>query len=98
VQVRHRFTSHGFSLNVTREPLPWFDQIVACGLADVTAGCIENVKKEEVIGVHDEILGLLGRFGQQFGREMVELDVEKDEVGGAILIAENEMRQYQSAN
>ncbi|KAI0311452.1 hypothetical protein OF83DRAFT_1030825, partial [Amylostereum chailletii] len=32
VQVRHRLTSHGFALNVTREPRAWFDAVVACGL------------------------------------------------------------------
>src|ERR1700722_12035372 len=32
VQVRHRLTSHGFAMNVTREPLAWFDRVVACGL------------------------------------------------------------------
>ncbi|KAH9927490.1 chloroplast lipoate protein ligase [Epithele typhae] len=38
VQVRHRLTTHGFAFNVTKEPLAWFDHIVACGLTDVKAG------------------------------------------------------------
>lgn len=33
VQVRHRITSHGFALNVTRDVDPWFKRIVACGIA-----------------------------------------------------------------
>lgn len=32
VQVRHRITTHGFALNVTREVDPWFRRIVACGI------------------------------------------------------------------
>ncbi|CAO1617673.1 unnamed protein product [Parajaminaea phylloscopi] len=32
VQVRHRITTHGFALNVTREVDPWFKRIVACGI------------------------------------------------------------------
>jgi lipoate-protein ligase B len=43
VQVRHRLTTHGFAFNVTREPLAWFSQVIACGLADVKAECMENV-------------------------------------------------------
>ena len=35
VQVRHRLTTHGLALNITREPLAWFDQVVACGLVGV---------------------------------------------------------------
>ena len=42
VSVRHRITTHGFSLNITPEPLPWFAQIVACGLEGVKALCIQN--------------------------------------------------------
>ncbi|CAO1628257.1 unnamed protein product [Sympodiomycopsis kandeliae] len=32
VQVRHRITSHGFALNVTKQVDPWFRNIVACGI------------------------------------------------------------------
>ncbi|KAJ7078117.1 hypothetical protein C8R43DRAFT_1053448, partial [Mycena crocata] len=38
--------THGFAMNITREPLPWFDQVVACGLADVKAGSVETVLGE----------------------------------------------------
>ncbi|KAL7420635.1 hypothetical protein Q5752_004586 [Cryptotrichosporon argae] len=37
IHLRHRITSHGFALNVTPEPIPWFDLVTACGLADVRA-------------------------------------------------------------
>ncbi|GBE78492.1 chloroplast lipoate protein ligase [Sparassis latifolia] len=77
VQVRHRFTSHGFSMNITREPLAWFDRVVACGLADVKAGCIADAVKKDssTITVEGEIEGLVERFGRVFQREMIKMDV-----------------------
>jgi lipoate-protein ligase B len=75
VQVRHRLTTHGFALNITREPLPWFAQVVACGLNDVRAGCIEEAEGKDVkVTVEDEIPGLVDVFGRVFGREMVMMD------------------------
>jgi lipoyl(octanoyl) transferase len=32
VRVRHWCTMHGFALNITDECLPWFDNIVPCGI------------------------------------------------------------------
>lgn len=90
VQVRHRLTSHGFSLNITREPIPWFDRIVACGLEGVKAGSVETVKQEEVI-VEDEISGLASRFGKMYEREVVRMEVEQEgEMGEAIAAMEEE--------
>lgn len=37
VHVRQRLAMHGFAFNVTNEPLAWFDQVLACGLAEVRA-------------------------------------------------------------
>jgi lipoyl(octanoyl) transferase 2 len=90
VQVRHRLTTHGFALNVTREPLAWFDQIVACGLDDVKAGSIESAKGMTV-KVEDEIDSLIKVFGDVFGREMVPLASE-GEVGELIAELEVENR------
>ena len=73
VQVRHRLTTHGFAFNVTQEPIDWFEQVVACGLADVKATCIETVLNRH-LEVEDEIPGLVKRFGAEFEREMVRLD------------------------
>ncbi|KAJ3557832.1 hypothetical protein NM688_g1259 [Phlebia brevispora] len=88
VQVRHRLTSHGFAFNVTREPLAWFDRVVACGLADVKAGCIADASKkagDEEVTVDGEIQGLAERFGRVFGRDVRELDVDhEEEIGEAI--------------
>ncbi|CDO70903.1 hypothetical protein BN946_scf184829.g11 [Trametes cinnabarina] len=79
VQVRHRLTTHGFALNVTAEPLSWFNKVVACGLEDVKAGCIANAVKPDVspdsISVSKEIPGLVARFGRLYEREMLPLDI-----------------------
>lgn len=42
VQVQHRVTSHGFSLNVHEEALEGFRKVVACGLPDVQLTCIDE--------------------------------------------------------
>jgi lipoyl(octanoyl) transferase 2 len=90
VQVRHRLTTHGFALNVTREPLPWFDLVVACGLTDVKAGCVE-VAAGKVVDVGDEMGALVGSFGRVFEREMVRLDTgDGGAVSEAILELEKE--------
>ncbi|KDQ54830.1 hypothetical protein JAAARDRAFT_134512 [Jaapia argillacea MUCL 33604] len=89
VQVRHRLTSHGFAMNITPEPLAWFNKIVACGLEDVKAGCIGKDAT-----VEGEIPELVKRFGKMFGREMVKLDVEAEgEVEEAIRAVEEDARQ-----
>ncbi|RPD58417.1 chloroplast lipoate protein ligase [Lentinus tigrinus ALCF2SS1-7] len=95
VQVRHRLTTHGFAMNVTKEPLAWFDRVVACGLTDVRAGCIAGATKAETVSspitVADELPALTSRFGQVFARDMVELDVSGDgEVEEAIRATERE--------
>ncbi|KAI0374572.1 lipoyltransferase [Pilatotrama ljubarskyi] len=95
VQVRHRLTTHGFALNVTREPLPWFDKIVACGLADVKAGCIADAVEPNGAGaepygsVTREYPGLASRFGQIYGRDLVPLDLSAEgEVEDAVRLVE----------
>ena len=95
VQVRHRLTTHGFAINVTEEPLAWFDRVVACGLTDVRAGCIAGAAKSEMASsrviVAGELPALTSRFGRVFGRDMVELDVMADgEVEEAIRATEKD--------
>lgn len=79
VQVRHRLTSHGFALNVTQEPLPWFNKVVACGLTDVKAGCISDVVESRgaapLTSIAGELPPLIQRFGRIYGREIVPLDI-----------------------
>ncbi|KAF5377230.1 hypothetical protein D9615_006342 [Tricholomella constricta] len=90
VQVRHRLTSHGFSMNITREPISWFDRIVACGLEGVNAGSVETAKDKEA-NVEDEIEGLVSRFGRLYEREMVRIGPEEGgEIGEAIANMEDE--------
>ncbi|KAF9458741.1 hypothetical protein BDZ94DRAFT_69914 [Collybia nuda] len=93
VQVRHRLTSHGFALNITQEPIPWFDQIVACGLEGVSAGSVEGAKQKDV-RVEDEIPGLVSRFGRVYGREMIKMKTEDEgEIGEAIATLEAEAEE-----
>ncbi|KAF6766490.1 hypothetical protein DFP72DRAFT_21253 [Ephemerocybe angulata] len=90
VQVRHRLTSHGFALNVTHEPRPWFDEVVACGLDGVKAGSIQSATGKPVT-VQGEIPGLVERFGRLYGRDMVRLDLsQRNPSTDAILALEQE--------
>ena len=93
VQVRHRLTTHGFAMNITREPINWFDQVVACGLADVRAGCVADVSKRvsaKDVTVEGEVEGLALRLGRAFERDIEKLDVEKEvEIGDAIRAVED---------
>ncbi|KAI6159505.1 lipoyltransferase [Pisolithus thermaeus] len=90
VQVRHGLTTHGFAMNVTKEPLAWFDRVVACGLADVKAGCIE-LATGKAVQVDDVVEGIVAAFGTMYGRGMERLSVESaGEVGEAIVAVEEE--------
>jgi lipoyl(octanoyl) transferase 2 len=91
VQVRHRLTSHGFAINVTREPRAWFDQIVACGLEDVKAVSIEDATAKK-LDVRLEISGIVERFGRVMQRQMVPLDVGTDDLGKLVYALEQECR------
>jgi len=89
VQVRHRLTMHGFAMNVTREPRAWFDEIVACGLADVKAASVEGATGKKLqVGV--EVPGIVERFGRVMQRQMVPLDVGADELGELVYALEQE--------
>jgi len=84
VQIRHRLTSHGFAINVTREPLAWFDKVVACGLVGVKAESLESVKGVPM-RIEDEMSGLVVKFGQLYEREMIPLNTsETGDIGEVI--------------
>jgi lipoate-protein ligase B len=90
VQVRHRLTSHGFAINITNEPLAWFNKVVACGLDDVHAGSVES-KNLHPVTLEDEIPGLVAQFGGHFDRNMVKMDLEHEgDIGKAIAELEKE--------
>jgi lipoyl(octanoyl) transferase len=75
-------------MNVTNEPLEWFGQVVACGLADVKAGCITEAKGKNV-RVEDVVPGIVDAFGTLYGRDMVKLYPQNaGELGEAILALE----------
>lgn len=90
VQVRHRLTMHGFAMNVTQEPLAWFSNVVACGLADVKAGCITLAAGEKV-EVQDVVEGVVDAFGRSYKRHMEKLELDTaGELEEAILGLEQE--------
>ncbi|GJJ10276.1 hypothetical protein Clacol_004502 [Clathrus columnatus] len=78
VQIRHRVTSHGIAYNVTREPLSWFDQVIACGLADVKAGCLSDAAGKE-ISVKEDMERFLRSFSRVFNLKLQPVDGSKDE-------------------
>lgn len=43
IHLQHRITSHGFGMNLTPEPIRWFDLVTACGLNDVRATSIHDM-------------------------------------------------------
>lgn len=99
VQVRHRLTTHGFALNVTRSPLSWFDNVVACGLADVKATSIAGRSQsyaEEAVNVEGEVPGIVDTFGRVFGRDMERLELKGGEVVDAVLELEDIARKRES--
>jgi len=85
IQIRHRITSHGFAINVTTEPIPWFDLVTACGLNDVRAtslqGTVTGRRRQEhsehasrpVLAVDKVANDLMPFFGAKFNRRMVPL-------------------------
>ncbi|MDQ5872928.1 MAG: lipoyl(octanoyl) transferase LipB [Acidobacteriota bacterium] len=67
VHLSRWITTHGFALNVTDEPLPYFQGIVPCGITDGGITSIERclqkrIEPQEVASV------LVARFAEVFGR------------------------------
>lgn len=64
-------------MNVTPEPVPWFDLVTACGLADVRAVSISQLLEragKTGPSVAECAAALVPRFAATFGREFVPLD------------------------
>jgi lipoate-protein ligase B len=91
VQVRHRLTTHGFAMNVTREPRAWFDEIVACGMADVKAVSVEHATGRKM-DVGREVPGVVDRFGRVMERQMVPLEMGSGELAELVYTLEQESR------
>jgi lipoyl(octanoyl) transferase len=70
IHIARWVTTHGFALNVTDEPLPYFSGIVPCGITD---GGITTVERQLGRRMDPEALvaGLRARFGEVFGREII---------------------------
>lgn len=67
VHLRRYISSHGIGLNVTEEPMGWFQRIVACGLEGKRATALELVMGDRVDGGVDEVAGV---FVQEMARRL----------------------------
>ncbi|CAE7077338.1 unnamed protein product [Rhizoctonia solani] len=73
VHVRHRLTTHGIAMNITREPTAWFDQVVACGLDGVRAASIEGATGKQV-SVAQEAQRFAEILAKRMNRDIAPLD------------------------
>jgi len=90
VQLRHRLTSHGFAINITNEPLAWFNHIVACGLEGVAAGSVQS-QLGTPVQLDAEIPKLVHHFGLRLERDMRPLDMKDNKSELVSLIRQLEM-------
>jgi hypothetical protein len=69
-------------MNLTQEPIPWFDLVTACGLTDVRATSIHDMMKRlatttgstpRLPNVSDVAGELVPKFGEVYKREMRDL-------------------------
>src|SRR4029453_4918927 len=70
VHISRWITTHGFALNVTDEPLPYFRGIVPCGITDGGVTSIESARKHPI-----EVREILPRICAPFP-EVFDGDVE----------------------
>lgn len=82
MQVRHRLTSHGFAVNITNEPLAWFECVIACGLDGVQAASVQSARetklasseRERSPSVTEEMEVLVEMFGRKYEKEVCSLE------------------------
>ncbi|GAA5972852.1 hypothetical protein JCM21900_006992 [Sporobolomyces salmonicolor] len=96
IHIRRRITLHGFSLNVEQQTKAWFDQIVACGLADVSSTSVEaELRRLGKLGrdksklVLDVVPTAVELFGELYGREMRRLEEGDDFVEARRMIEDS---------
>jgi lipoyl(octanoyl) transferase len=70
VHLSRWVTTHGFALNVTHEPLPFFAGIVPCGITDGGVTTVERLLGRRV-PLEDVVRPVLAHFGEVFGREII---------------------------
>ena len=73
IQVRHRYTSHGFAMNVSNEPLDWFKHIVACGIQGAQMTSISKALNKDV-NVEDSTIPCVNAFSKIFNAQLEELN------------------------
>jgi lipoyl(octanoyl) transferase len=70
VHLSRWVTTHGFALNVTDEPLPYFRGIVPCGIVDGGVTSMQRLLGRRV-ALDDVADAWLVHFGEVFGREII---------------------------
>ncbi len=70
VHLSRWITTHGFALNVTDEPLPFFAGIVPCGITDGGVTTIER-RTGRRLAPRDLVEPAVRHFGAVFGREII---------------------------
>jgi lipoyl(octanoyl) transferase len=70
VHLSRWITTHGFALNVTDEPLPFFGGIVPCGITDGGVTSIERLLGRAV-APRELVEPVTRHFGEIFGREII---------------------------
>jgi len=70
VHLSRWVTTHGFALNVTDEPLPFFGGIVPCGIVDGGVTSMERLLSRR-LDLADVAGAWLRHFGDVFGREII---------------------------
>jgi len=70
VHLSRWVTTHGFALNVTDEPLPFFAGIVPCGIVDGGVTTMERLLSRR-LDLSDVAEAWLRHFREVFGREII---------------------------
>jgi len=67
IHIARWITTHGFALNVTDEPLPYFRGIVPCGITD---GGVTTMQRQlgRPVGVSELLDPIRAHFSEVFGR------------------------------
>jgi lipoyl(octanoyl) transferase len=70
VHISRWITTHGFALNVTDEPLPYFQGIIPCGIVDGGVTSMESVLGKRLPLTEVAEVARL-RFAEVFGRGII---------------------------
>ncbi|GAA6009142.1 lipoyl(octanoyl) transferase LIP2 [Rhodotorula paludigena] len=95
IHIRRRISLHGFAFNVEQQTKAWFDNIIACGLADVRSTNVEaELRKRGELGPTDEKRVLdtvplaVELFGRRYGRKMRQLEPDDEFAEARQMIAD----------